>query len=106
MAIKDFGGSQIPSSPSAAAGIRAKLQGLAQAQQMSKPEKNVLDVPKNAEPDNKQVYRFRRKHDALLHIRIPASIKNDIRLLAEKNNVSQAEFIVSLVEVYKSINNS
>ena len=50
-----------------------------------------------------QKYVFEKKipHDDILQIRLPHSVKEDIKKYAEKLGVSQATFLIALVETYK-----
>lgn len=100
MPNKDFRNTAIPGLPSAAAGIRSKLQGINQGRHMEPDKKNTSGVIP-VKPVIKPVFDLRQKHDDWLHVRIPVSVKKDIRVLAEQNNVSQAELIISLVEAFK-----
>ncbi len=95
MASKDFGGSQIPSSPSAAAGIRAKLQGLGAA-----------SIPKSVETQEKAAFQekqtgktplFRKQiakmeKDTMLTIRTKAASKKCFDDIRKHFGYSQSDF--------------
>ena len=50
-----------------------------------------------------QKYVFEKKipHDDILQIRLPHSVKEDIKRYAKELRVSQAAFLIALVETYK-----
>ena len=49
----------------------------------------------------KYVFDKKTPHDDILQIRLPRSVKEDIKRYAKKLGVSQAAFLIALVENYK-----